>query len=83
MIAPDPRGAELDFDLGDGFAFLFVFDFFSTLQRKNPIGLVEAFTRAFAPGEGPTLVLKAMNGSFRPQAVDELRWRIGDRPTSS
>lgn len=80
VIAPDPSGAELDLDLGSGFTFLFVFDFFSTLQRKNPIGLVDAFTRAFAPGEGPKLVLKAMNGSFRPQAVDELRWRIGNRP---
>lgn len=80
VIAPDPGGAELALDVGDGFVFLFVFDFFSTLQRKNPVGLVEAFTRAFAPGEGPRLVLKAMNGSFRPRAVDELRWRIGDRP---
>jgi glycosyltransferase involved in cell wall biosynthesis len=79
VIPLDPRGAALDVDFGDGFAFLFVFDFFSTLQRKNPIGVVEAFTKAFAPGEGPTLVLKAMNGSFRPQARDELRWRIGDR----
>ena len=82
VIAPDPDGAVLhpDLEFDDGFAFLFVFDFFSTLQRKNPIGLVDAFARAFAPGEGPWLVLKAMNGSFRPQAVDELRWRIGDRP---
>ena len=80
VIAPDPAGGDLDLDLGDGFTFLFVFDFFSTLQRKNPVGLIDAFTRAFAPGEGPRLVLKAMNGSFRPQAVDELRWRIGNRP---
>ena len=84
VIAPDPATADLDFDAeldpGEGFKFLFVFDFFSTLQRKNPMGLVDAFTRAFAPGEGPRLVLKGMNGSFRPQAVDELRWRIADRP---
>ncbi len=80
VIAPDPGGSVLDLDLGDGFTFLFVFDFFSTLQRKNPVGLIDAFTRAFAPGEGPRLVLKAMNGSFRPQAVDEVRWRIGARP---
>ena len=84
VIAPDPAAADLDFDAdldpGEGFTFLFVFDFFSTPQRKNPMGLVDAFTRAFAPGEGPRLVLKAMNGSFRPQAVDELRWRIGSRP---
>jgi glycosyltransferase involved in cell wall biosynthesis len=84
VVSPDTGGARLDADLqaafGDGVVFLFVFDFFSTPQRKNPAGLIEAFTRAFAPGMGPRLVLKAMNGSFRPEAVDELRWRIGDRP---
>ena len=34
---------------------MFMFDFFSTLERKNPAGVIEAFTRAFAPGEGPQL----------------------------
>jgi hypothetical protein len=24
-----------------------VFDFFSTIERKNPLGLIEAFKRAF------------------------------------
>ena len=33
----------------DGFLFLFVFDYLSTVQRKNPVGLIEAFKRAFAP----------------------------------
>src|SRR5262249_53817106 len=31
-------------------------------------------------GEGPRLVLKAMNGSFRPEAADAVRSAIGDRP---
>ena len=39
-----------------GFRFLFMFDFFSTIQRKNPVGLIEAFRSAFEPGEGPQLV---------------------------
>jgi glycosyltransferase involved in cell wall biosynthesis len=80
VVKPDPGDASLDLDVGDGFVFLFVFDFFSTLQRKNPAGVIEAFTHAFSPGEGPRLVLKAMNGSFRPEAADALRWKIGDRP---
>jgi glycosyltransferase involved in cell wall biosynthesis/SAM-dependent methyltransferase len=80
VVKPDPGDASVDFELGDGFVFLFVFDFFSTLQRKNPDGVVEAFTRAFAPGEGPRLVLKAMNGTFRPESLDALRYKIGDRP---
>jgi glycosyltransferase involved in cell wall biosynthesis len=80
VIAPESGNETVDFEFGDEFVFLFVFDFFSTLRRKNPQGLIDAFTKAFAPGEGPKLVLKAMNGSFRPQALDELRWRVGDRP---
>ena len=59
--------------------FLFAFDFLSTLQRKNPLGLIEAFERAFAPGEGPLLVLKTTNARFRGQEVDRLRYAIGDR----
>ncbi len=52
----------------DGFLFLFVFDYLSTVQRKNPVGLVEAFKRAFAPGEGPQLLIKTINGPLRPLA---------------
>jgi glycosyltransferase involved in cell wall biosynthesis len=70
---PDPRTAE-------GFSFLFLFDFHSMLQRKNPLGLVDAFTRAFASGEGPRLVLKSFNGDQRPDDLARLRKAIGDRP---
>jgi hypothetical protein len=55
-------------------------DFFSTLRRKNALGLVDAFMRAFAPGEGPRLLLKTINALFREQAADELRFKVGDRP---
>ena len=46
----------------DSFAFLFTFDAASYLDRKNPIGAVKAFKRAF-PGrsEKVCLVLKTMN----------------------
>ena len=54
----------------DGFRFMFMFDFFSTIQRKNPVGLVEAFRLAFAPGEGPQLVIKTINGVHRPHALE-------------
>ena len=77
--APDPAGATVPFDVPEGFVFLFVFDFFSTLERKNPLGVVEAFTRAFAPGEGPTLVLKTINADYRVQERERLRHAIGER----
>ena len=69
-------------DLGapEGFLFLFMFDFLSSIQRKNPIGLVQAFCRAFRPGEGPTLMLKSINGHLARGAQEALRAAIGDRP---
>jgi glycosyltransferase involved in cell wall biosynthesis len=64
----------------DRFIFLFAFDFFSTLERKNPFGLIEAFTRAFAPGEGPVLVIKTINGSKQPGELRRLRRATADHP---
>jgi glycosyltransferase involved in cell wall biosynthesis len=63
-----------------GFLFLFVFDYLSTVQRKNPVGLVEAFKRAFAPGEGPQLLLKTINAPLRPLAEEEVLWAAHGRP---
>jgi glycosyltransferase involved in cell wall biosynthesis len=46
----------------DQFLFLFVFDMWSYIERKNPFGLIEAYRRAF--GSRPrdtTLVIKVAN----------------------
>ena len=59
--------------LPDGFLFLFVFDFFSVLERKNPLGLIDAFARAFRAGEGPTLVIKTINGDRKLHDLEKLR----------
>jgi glycosyltransferase involved in cell wall biosynthesis len=64
----------------DGHLFLFMFDYLSTIQRKNPVGLIEAFKRAFAPGEGPQLLLKTINGPLRPLAEEALLWAAHGRP---
>ncbi len=64
----------------EGFVFLFLFDFLSVFERKNPLGLVDAFKRAFTPGEGPTLVLKSMNGDQTPRSLEKLRLAVADRP---
>src|SRR3954463_8879745 len=72
IVPPPAAGAELSIDVPDAFTFLFIFDFFSTLQRKNPLGLVEAFKRAFAPGEGPHLLLKSFNGDYKPDRLTQL-----------
>ncbi len=62
------------------FTFLFTFDFLSYPQRKNPLGLVRAFQRAFEASEPVQLVLKTINSQFAPQAVEELTELIGDYP---
>ena len=46
----------------DRTVFLFTFDFASTLERKNPLGLVEAYRKAFGPEDGAHLVVKSING---------------------
>ncbi len=71
--APDRLG------LADGFLFLFAFDYLSTVQRKNPVGLIEAFRRAFAPGEGPRLLIKTINAPLRPLSEEELLWAADGR----
>ena len=54
--------------LFDGrFTILSVFDFHSRIARKNPLGAVEAFRRAFPLGTEPVqLLLKTINGERRP-----------------
>jgi len=70
---PRPLLTRADLGLPEGFVFLFSFDFFSVPERKNPLGLVEAFTSAFSPGEGPSLVIKTINGDREPEALARLR----------
>ena len=59
--------------------FLFTFDFLSRAPRKNPYGLVEAFTRAFGDrpiGERPALVIKTINADRCPDDAERLRLQI-------
>ena len=82
MSSPSiPEGIDrVALGLPSGFVFLFCFDFFSVSERKNPIGLIQAFVSAFSPGEGPTLVIKAINGKFRGPDLEQLRYEAADRP---
>ena len=57
----------------DRFVFLFVYDFLSTAERKNPVGLIDAYTRAFGPGDGAVLVLKSINGDKRLNQLELVR----------
>ena len=66
--------------LPPGFLFLFTFDFFSFLERKNPLAVVESFRRAFDPGEGPLLLLKTINGDKCVSNLERVRAAAADRP---
>jgi len=68
VLVPEPP-ALTRADVGlpeDAYVFLFVYDFFSTLERKNPLGLIEAFTHAFPEPSGASLYLKSINGDRLP-----------------
>ena len=76
-VAPRSR---VELGLPAGFLFLFCFDFFSVAARKNPVGVVDAFRRAFTPGEGPRLVVKGINGDKVPVELERLRHAARGRP---
>lgn len=75
-IPPEPN----DLGLGGDYTFLFLFDFYSTTQRKNPLGLIDAFKRAFAPGEGPRLILKSHNGDYKLERLATVEHAAADHP---
>ena len=63
----------------DAFLFLFVFDAFSVPARKNPMAVVEAFTRVRAEARRPThLVLKVINAASESDLARELRRAAAD-----
>lgn len=58
----------------DRFYFLFSFDYYSSPQRKNPLGVLEAFERAFGDSEDNVgLVIKSFGDeSHHPDIRDRL-----------
>lgn len=65
----------------DRFNFVFVFDGFSYFERKNPLGIIAAFQRAFPKGEGHDvgLTIKAMNADQLP-IMQALKMFAGSDP---
>ena len=59
-------------EAGDRFVFGVVLDHLSVTARKNPLGAITAFTQAFAPDEGPLLVIKTINGETCWREHEEL-----------
>lgn len=66
--------------LPEGFRVLVMFDYLSTLERKNPLGAIEAYKRAFSPHEGSVLVVKSVNGQHRRQQQAQIAAAAAGRP---
>lgn len=66
-------------ELPSGFRVLMMFDYLSTLERKNPLGAIEAYRRAFAPDDGAVLVVKSVNGRHRPERHAEVMAAVEGR----
>jgi len=62
-----------------GFTFYFSFDYNSVFDRKNPLGLVKAFSEAFALDDGANLVIKAINAEQYPDHAEALKRAIAAR----
>ncbi|HBQ35875.1 MAG TPA: hypothetical protein DD729_03395 [Rhodobacteraceae bacterium] len=58
------------------FVFLVAFDFFSFVQRKNPVAVLEAFQKAFSGIKDVRLVIKTQN---RDDVVDPVKTRIWNK----
>jgi len=56
----------------NNFVFLFIFDFYSIFQRKNPISTIDAFKKAFSENDNVTLIIKCINGSQFPSEFKKM-----------
>lgn len=77
--ATDPAVTRTKLGLDGRYTFLFVFDLMSIMKRKNPLGLVQAYRKAFGEGDGTRLVVKTMNGDKRAGDIAALRQAAAGR----
>lgn len=62
------------------FVFLFVFDFDSDIERKNPLGLIKAFKSAFGGTDDILLYLKSVHGNRHSDAFASIRRAADGQP---
>ena len=76
---PTPTARDrASFGFDDRFTFLASFDHLSSMERKYPVGAVEAFRRAFPDRDDVRLIVKSINGHLRPAQAEELIVAAGD-----
>ncbi|MEG4500020.1 glycosyltransferase [Microcoleus sp. F10-C6] len=62
LPAPSRNREALDLPK-DKFIFLFVFDFSSRIERKNPLAVIQAFKHAFGEDDSVLLIVKSSNSN--------------------
>ena len=62
------------------FIFLFIFDFFSLIERKNPLAAIQAFKQAFGEDERVLFLLKSSNSAKNVQDLALLKSAIENSP---
>ncbi|QDO95699.1 glycosyltransferase family 4 protein [Formosa sediminum] len=61
-LAPLSNQNNINFFDNEKFSFLFIFSYHSSLERKNPFFLIEAFNTAFRDNDNVELVIKTVGG---------------------
>jgi len=80
FVQGTPRAQPQHFGLPAAFTFLFCFDYQSVLARKNPLGCIEAFLRAFPEPGDAVLVLKSINAEHSPDDHGRVRGAAEGHP---
>ena len=62
-----------EFGIGEhDFLFVFLFDMKSYMERKNPLGLIKAFQKAFRPDDRAKMIIKVSDGRMNPPELARL-----------
>jgi glycosyltransferase involved in cell wall biosynthesis len=70
----DIQGDRARFDLdSETFVFLFLFDFHSFLERKNPLGLIQAYKNAFGNRKDVQLLIKSSHSAEHKEELLRLQ----------
>lgn len=82
-VVPLPKPTRFDrayFDLPNGFLFLTAFDVGSSMERKNPQAVIEAFQSVFGGRDDVYLILKFHSGHHNPKVVRSLLRDVANTP---
>ncbi len=78
--APQSMGRDYFSLPSDRFLFLTLFDMVSIFDRKNPLGTVEAFIKAFGNDPSVQLIVKINNAEKRPDSLRILKESVAGYP---